>query len=389
MITQAEVVHTSSGTGASGFAALMGGHEPPCISLYLPVTAAAGSLAGALTRGTELLRTAAAGLADTTMTLAKAEELLESRWDAVQQSAREHRNPRACAIFMAGNFFDCYWFTEPVAERATIGRAFYIRPLISLMAAGERFFVLALSQKHARLLEGSRDGMEKLKVQIVPASLREDLARQDFQRQAQFHTAGRASAGKRGSVFYGTDINLKERILHYFRTVDRTVSRALKGQSAPLVLAAVEYLYPLYQAANSYPHFAERCVPGNPDFLSPNALSAAAAKIAASHGEEAKAAALEMYRKLVNTPRTSSNLREILVAAERGRVRFLFLPPAGEQWGSFVLPETVHVHKQPEPGDDELLNLAAVLTLRHEGQVYVVSAEELREGAALAAVFRS
>jgi len=96
-----------------------------------------------------------------------------------------------------------------------------------------------------------------------------------------------------------------------------------------------------------------------------------------------------MYKKLTNTPRTSSNLREVVVAAERGRVRYLFLPPEGEQWGSFVLPETVHVHQQAEPGDDELLNLAAVLTLRHEGRVYVVPAEQLREGASLAAVFRS
>jgi hypothetical protein len=61
----------------------------------------------------------------------------------------------------------------------------------------------------------------------------------------------------------------------------------------------------------------------------------------------------------------------------------------GEQWGSLVLPETVHLHSGQEPGDDELLNLAAVLTLRHEGPVYVVPPDELREGASLAAVFRS
>jgi len=389
MITQAEVIHTTGGTRVSSIAALTAGHEPPCISLYVPAVPGAGTLAGEFARCTELLRTAAAGLTGATMTLAKAEELLQSHWDLVEQSAQAQKHARGCAIFMAGNFFDCHWLAEPVTPRAVIGRVFYVRPILPLLTAAERFFVLALSQKHARLLEGTRDGMEKVKIQIVPANLRDDLARQDFQRQAQFHTASRASVGKRGSVFYGTDINLKERVLHFFRTVDRAVSRALKGQSAPLVLAAVDYLFPLYQAANSYPHLAERCVAGNPDFLSPNALHAAASKIAAAHREETRAAALEMYRKLVNTERTSGNVREIVVAAERGRVRFLFLPPAGEQWGSFVLPETVHVHKQQEPGDDELLNLAAVLTLRHEGQVYVVPAEELREGAALAAVFRS
>jgi hypothetical protein len=96
-----------------------------------------------------------------------------------------------------------------------------------------------------------------------------------------------------------------------------------------------------------------------------------------------------MYKKLANTERTSSNLREILVAAARARIRYLFVPPGSEQWGEFVRPETVHLHAQQEPGDEELLNLAAVLTIRHEGQVYVVPPEELREGAPLAAVFRS
>jgi len=203
------------------------------------------------------------------MTPEQAEEAMKSRWPAVARSAEERKNARCCAIFLAGNFLDCHCLPEAIAPRMVIGRAFYIRPLLPLMRAEERFFVLALSQKHARLFEGTRDGLDKLRVHVVPASLHDDLALQDFQRQAQFHTASRAGTGKRGSVFYGTDINLKERILHFFRGVDRTVSRALKGQSAPLVLAAVHYLFPLYQAANSYPHLAEQGVAGNPDLLSP------------------------------------------------------------------------------------------------------------------------
>ena len=97
---------------------------------------------------------------------------------------------------------------------------------------------------------------------------------------------------------------------------------------------------------------------------------------------------LETYKELVNTPLTSSNLRKIIAAAERGIVRFLFLPPTGEQWGSFESPETVHIREKAEPGDEELLNLAAIFALRHGGQVWVVPNNELRAGSEIAAVFR-
>ena len=66
----------------------------------------------------------------------------------------------------------------------------------------------------------------------------------------------------------------------------------------------------------------------------------------------------------------------------------MFVPSTGEQWGLFQPPETVHIHNKKEPVDDELLNLAAMLTLRHGGEVYVVRADELREGAEVATVFR-
>jgi len=95
-----------------------------------------------------------------------------------------------------------------------------------------------------------------------------------------------------------------------------------------------------------------------------------------------------VYHEHVNTPLTSSNLRDVLAAAERGIIRSLFIPTTGERWGSLVPPATVHLHVKEEPGDDELLNLAAVLTIRHGGHVYVVPPEKLSEGADVAAVFR-
>lgn len=128
-------------------------------------------------------------------------------------------------------------------------------------------------------------------------------------------------------------------------------------------------------------------IAGNPDILSPEAIHEAGWKVIEKHSSDAAQHAFEVYKEHVNTPLTSSSIRKIIGAAERGIVRFLFLPRTSERWGSFEPPETVHLHDTREAGDTELLNLAAVLTLRHGGKVYIVAPDDLRSGVE-AAVFR-
>lgn len=268
-----------------------------------------------------------------------------------------------------------------------VGKEFLVRPVLPLIPTHDRFFVLALSQKHVRLFEGSRTGMEDRHLQQTPENLHEDLEGLSFERRYEMHTAASVASNQKGAIFHGPSVSSKDRLIHFFRDVDRGVANLLKGQEAPLIVGSVEYLFPIYKEANTYPHLLDQAIVGNPDLLSAEALHAASWKIFEKQLSNEAARALEVYKPHVNTPLTSSNLRKIVAAADRGTVRFLFLSPTGEQWGSFESPETVHLHEKQEPGDEDLLNLAAVLTLGHGGQVWVVSANELREGADIAAVF--
>jgi hypothetical protein len=82
-------------------------------------------------------------------------------------------------------------------------------------------------------------------------------------------------------------------------------------------------------------------------------------------------------------------LREIVPAAYHGRVETLFVAIGFQQWGTFD-PETniVHVHKEMEYTDGDLLNSAAIQTFLHGGTVYAVELEKMPESTLLAAVFR-
>jgi hypothetical protein len=67
----------------------------------------------------------------------------------------------------------------------------------------------------------------------------------------------------------------------------------------------------------------------------------------------------------------------------------LFVAVGVQQWGSFN-PETstIDLHPEAQPGDEDLLNAAAIQTLLNGGTVYAVEPEKVPDEAPLAAVFR-
>ncbi|HUJ82280.1 MAG TPA: hypothetical protein VLW83_10370 [Candidatus Acidoferrales bacterium] len=382
----------ASGAGAReiDYAALAAEHVPPCISIYLSYVSGAESAKHQRMRIRNLLEAAAPALKKFSVSIDEAEALATANWPAVEQSQPPHGEARGLALFAGKGFFGYSHLTEPVAERVAVGNEFLVRPLLPIIPHRDRFYVLTLSQKHAKLYEGSRRGIEERTLWDTPESLREDFEGYSFgfERQYQMHTASSPASLQKGAVFHGRSLRHKDRIAHYFHDVDKGVVNALKDQEGPLILAAVDYLIPIYRTENHYPHLLDHALIGSPDRLTPKELYAAGWTIFEEQLAKAAEGAFSVYNQHANTPLTSSNLRETLSAAQRGLVRFLFIPSADERWGSLVPPDTVHVHSAHESGDSELLNLAAILTLRFGGHVYVVPQGHLREGADIAAVFR-
>jgi len=177
--------------------------------------------------------------------------------------------------------------------------------------------------------------------------------------------------------------------LRYFQSIDRGLHTLLKEETAPLVLSGVEYLFPLYQRANTFPHLLEQGVAGNPDKLKAETLREKAWTLVKPAFLQAQQEAAARYQELADTERASSNSSEIVPAAYYGRVESLFVAVDQEQWGSFdPATETLQLHEPGEPGDEDLLGLAATQTLLHGGVVYAVEQAQMPAQAPLAAVFR-
>ncbi|HEU5101890.1 MAG TPA: hypothetical protein VFU22_22870, partial [Roseiflexaceae bacterium] len=257
------------------------------------------------------------------------------------------------------------------------------------------FYLLTLGLGGVRLLVGTLYGLSPVELRGVPASLQDSLKYDEFSKQAQFHSGVPGSGGERGAIFHGQGARdgtlAKQEILRYFQQVEHGVRKALHDTRAPLLLAGIAYLLPLYREANTYPQLLKEEISVNPDELGKDELLARAWALAASHFERARDAAVERYQLLRATrPALATNyLRAILPAAYEGRVETLFLVAGLQQWGAFdPVSGELALHDQAGPRDSELFDLAAIECIRHRGTVYAGTAAQMPEAGLLAAIMR-
>jgi len=155
-----------------------------------------------------------------------------------------------------------------------------------------------------------------------------------------------------------------------------------------LVLAGVGYVVADYRAVSRHPRLVAEAVIGNADEMPDEELRRRALKAVrpAFHLRESRAA--DRFRELAGTSRVCLDLEGALEAARQGRIEALFLAEDAESWGRADTAGGVELHPSRRDGDDDLLDLAATLTLGQGGRVYSVPAAEVPSDGPLAAVLR-
>lgn len=94
---------------------------------------------------------------------------------------------------------------------------------------------------------------------------------------------------------------MKQETLRYFQQVERGVRHATHDEHAPLLLAGIAYLLPIYRATNSYPQLLEEEIGVNCDDLGLEELHARAWALIAPHFGRVRTAAAERYLMLRGT----------------------------------------------------------------------------------------
>ncbi len=376
---------------------LMLSEQQHCVSIYLP-THRTGTetqqdpirLKKQLREAEKLLSSQGVSTRDVQTTLEPANKLLQDTGFWQHQSD-------GLAIFLSSNRVRLYRLPLNFKELTIVEDHFYIKPLLPIFTGDGHFYILALSQNHIRLLNGTHTSVNEVDIGQVAGSLDEALPSDDHQVNLQLHTSG--SVGGKigdGSVTFhgqgsGSDESAKNDLLRYFHLVDDGLQEFLQGDGAPLVLAGVEYLLPIYKEANTYPNIIDLVIKGNPDLLSAKELHKSAWRILEPLFQVAQEEAFALYKQLAGqaSERAANTLERIIPAAIQGRVETLFVAAGVQQSGVFN-PATneIEIHDKQESGDEHLLDLAVVQTYLKGGTVYVVEPEKVPGGTYAAAVLR-
>ncbi len=368
----------------------------PCVSIFMPTHANPGTESKQdPIRLKNHIREARERLIIAGLKTRVADQILEPANTLLTDDEFWRHQREGLAVFASRDLFRMYRLPLLLDSLLVVGERFFIKPMLPLLTADGRFYILAVSQKDFRFFQCTRYTSCEIDVEDVPKAVVYLMEYDERERYkgVGFHPSAPSSPGRRwAAVFHGQTLgaeHTKKEILEHFQRIDRALSRMLANEQAPLVLAAVDYLHPLYAEANTYPHLLDPGVQGNPDDVSGDDLhrlgwAVAEPYFARKYGEKAS-----LYKESRGTPRASNEIRDVVAAAYFGRVDSVFVSLYSRVPGSFQ-PETGEATLSNGGGNGayDLLDLAAAYTLMNRGDVFVVKPEDVPDNKGVAAYLR-
>jgi hypothetical protein len=300
---------------------------------------------------------------------------------------------RALAVFVDDQGVRTFQLPFDVKETVVVTDAFHVKPLLRALTEDLSYFLLDLSLNDVHLYHADSKGATEVDVPDMPSSLDSALWPDKWQDQQQSHTTS-IGVGQRGhSVTHssgdeGQDRH-KEDIVRFFQMVDGALAPVLAEEKRPLVLACVPDLAPLYREANSYSNLLREAATHDPESARPDDIASRAWPIVRAYLDRIAAQDRERYGNLLSSGKATSAIDRVVAAAIEGRVDTLWVAYDEQVWGH-VDPVTnlISVHERSEPGDRDLLDLAAIRTLQGRGRIYTEVRDAIPDGAPAAAILR-
>ena len=349
-------------------------HIGVCLSMYMPTHWKGPETQQNQIRFKNLFREAEKQLAQRDLRPSEIKEFLSPAQELMSDELFWRNQHKGFALFLSPDTFRTYKSPEPFPELVVLSERFHLKPLIEIMSRDVTFLILAVSLRKIRLFECNRWNKKEISLPGVPQSLPEALDIDDFEKKLQLHTGAE---------------DTKLLASRFFQQVDRGLQEFLRDKHDPLIFAGVEYLFPIYREANTYPHLLPTPITGNPDSIGIDELHDLALPIVDGLIKEKLEEALSLYREREGTGLASRDIREIVQAAHHGRVGILFVAQGVQEWGIYERDSgKVHPAEKGQPASEDLLDLAAIATLSHGGTVHVLDPDTMPGGGNIAAIFR-
>jgi hypothetical protein len=302
------------------------------------------------------------------------------------------------AMFVAKDFFQSWRLPITFDECVCASRErFHLRPLLPALQ-GNGAFLLAVSLKTIQFFGGNRYGLSPLAPQGLPKALTDALDVNEYEEMLKIERFGRAGVRAENSHAgfqhdqdgAGQEYKKGEGILPFFRRLNDGLDNFFKSETAPLVFAGVDYLFPLFRQACSYRNLIDQPVEGNPEGWNEKELHARAWPVVEPYFTRQLQPALEKYGNQAAHGMGSADLAAIITAAHEGRVDTLFVARGKSCWGRVdeTTGVTVLGNRPTDSQAEDLVDHAVTQTLMQNGTVYQVDESQLPAGDYAAAIFR-
>ncbi|MHB8776322.1 MAG: baeRF7 domain-containing protein [Anaerolineales bacterium] len=256
----------------------------PSISIFLPTHRAGREAQQDPVRFKNLLRGAEKQLLDGGMGPCEAGALLQPAQALLDDASFWNHQHDGLAVFMAIDDFHYYALPFRVEELLVTAQSYYVKPILPLFTNNGHYYILAISLNEVRLFEGTRYGVGQVALSDgISANMEEALRLDDLQKSLQMHSGGT------GGMFHGqgpSDEEQKVWVKQYLNLVDTSLTETFREQNAPLVLAGVDYLLPMYRKVSEYQNIMEAGITGSPDHLRPEELQEQAWRIVETYFQQ-------------------------------------------------------------------------------------------------------
>jgi hypothetical protein len=357
--------------------------DSACVSLYLPTHLAGRARRQNGIRMRNLLRDARRQLDDQNLSEEHIAQLLSPLERRIDDEFW-NRCEKGLAVFIASEFLRFYISPGTFPELCIVDDHFHVSPLAPMLQENRRFFILGLTKDGADLFEATRNTLAECDLpKLAPVVL------DGTEKALQFHSHQTSSHNNHGAsdtaIFHGhggTDDREKVDIENFYkRQVAPEIAEALKDEDAPLVLACVDYLAPIYRSANQHPKLIDGHVSGSPDEFSEEVLRESAWQLVSPLIKETACSVREKFDRLAGGSRATDAPEPVVDAARNGRVETLLVSKevaarTGRSTDRLPADETV----------TESVEEAIECTWRNGGQVLAL--ESMPGNSPLAAVLR-
>jgi Bacterial archaeo-eukaryotic release factor family 3 len=365
---------------------------PPAISLFLPTHIAGREIRQNPIRLRNLVTQAAARLRSE-WRRAEVDDLFAPVVSLIGNREFWRHQEKSLSLFVAPGFGKVHRLPIEVPEEVVIGPRFHIKPLLPAFDDAGPFWLVTISAERTRLYRGSRWSFVEASGVDLPQGVGAIRGMTQYEETHYAAPTGRQPGGLPNAQPLGDapDELRKTELIELLHRIARAVEACISADPAPLIVAAQPELRGHFCRIAASRALWPEGIGENPDAMRAEELHRRAYSLVAAKGEAERSEKLDRINALLGSgdPRATIRPTEIVKAACRSQVDALFIAGDEHLWGSFdEAADRIVAHGSAAPGDIDLLDYAATMTLRQGGQVTLVAPSSLPLHAIAAALLR-